>query len=911
MPTIFSKRVSSAPGWHIKSKSKVHDAVIILDKVNTAPTTSGTVYAALYQDTSNRLVYSVDGVDTIIGAAGAAATTWEALYANDATMALTSAVFTISQSAAAGILSLNKTNVGAGAVLTIANSGSGNDITGPAWSIISTGSVGILELTSGGTINAAGGALTIGLAGTATTLAGSLTVDETATITGAVTATASVTITGADGSNVLVVTAGDGVFSNGSVSIVDTDNAASLSVTNNTATTIGAAAASGVVEFASTSVTTGTLLHLELTEGTLAGGYYMRCWDVTAGAAVFSIGENGAAVIAGAATGTDALTLTLGDLSLGSGALTVVDAADAASLSVTNDTATTASVFVFAGSGAFTGSTTTSFFTITPSGLTSGTAVYLPVVAMTEGKAFQISAAGATQTTGTLLYLDTDGVLTGAGSVITIVADAATTATAIVNVSADALTTGKAMLIASTSAANTSAELLSLNHTISGATVANKSGNVASVVSSRTYTKTSGTVADDYDALSLIRTSVTTGAGGTLTSAGSVLYIQNVVTQTAGTLTDTTKGIEIVMDADGTGNGISITHSNAGAAKSLNITSSGTTSAGAVLLTANAITTGQGMLVNVNGITEGQGLSLAHTTSVITTGSVFKVSSTGVDTGTGQGTLAEFISSGATAAVIVRIAATAITNGIGLQVLSNTLTTGKLVSLAHTTGVIANGGTMLSIASTSIDTATTSGCLVNLSSTASVAGTQVLLTSSGTTTGIGASLVLAALTEGVVLNLSAASITTGYYIKALGAAGATMFTVGLNGAVTIAGSAAETDAVTITAGDITLTAGLLNLESGTATAVGNAATLNKATGEIQSSTADLASLATETLTITNSRVSATSKVYAWVSVKGTGGQVQVVNTVVGAGSFTVDVKNIHATTAMSSVYKISYCVIGK
>jgi hypothetical protein len=131
------------------------------------------------------------------------------------------------------------------------------------------------------------------------------------------------TIAGAGGANALVVSAGDVVFSDASLSITDADNAESFGVVNNTATTIGAAAATGLVQFSSTSLTTGTLLHLELTEGTLNGGHYLKAWDVTAGATVFSVGEDGATVIAGSALGTAALTLTAGDVLISSGNLTV------------------------------------------------------------------------------------------------------------------------------------------------------------------------------------------------------------------------------------------------------------------------------------------------------------------------------------------------------------------------------------------------------------------------------------------------------------------------------------------------------------------------------------------------------------------------------------------------------------
>ena len=119
------------------------------------------------------------------------------------------------------------------------------------------------------------------------------------------------------------MTVGDVTLADGSVNVIDADNAASLSVTNATASTYGAAVDNGVVQFIGDGLTTGTLLHLSVTEGTLANGFYLRAWDETGDSAVLTVGENGATVIAGSASGTDALTLTAGDITQTSGDLTL------------------------------------------------------------------------------------------------------------------------------------------------------------------------------------------------------------------------------------------------------------------------------------------------------------------------------------------------------------------------------------------------------------------------------------------------------------------------------------------------------------------------------------------------------------------------------------------------------------
>lgn len=101
----------------------------------------------------------------------------------------------------------------------------------------------------------------------------------------------------------------------------------------------------------------------------------------------------------------------------------------------------------------------------------------------------------------------------------------------------------------------------SLNHTGTGneryfslnnnqsASLAAQTSACADILYSRTNTATTGTVADDYSVLYIKRTNVQNGAGGTFTSAGSCLKLENVATQTAGTLTDTTVVLQLAQGA--------------------------------------------------------------------------------------------------------------------------------------------------------------------------------------------------------------------------------------------------------------------------------------------------------------------------------------------------------------------------
>lgn len=183
---------------------------------------------------------------------------------------------------------------------------------------------------------------------------------------------------------------------------------------------------------------------------------------------------------------------------------------------------------------------------------------------------------------GTALFIDTEST---SGSALLISATAATTAKGINMVDGNSITTGDMLRIASTSTAITLAELSRLSYQGIGDSLANKTGNFSSIITTRTDSRTSGTTVDDFDVLNLKRTSNTTGAGGTMTSAGSVLRLENSVVQTAGTLTDTAIGLEIVMDANGTGNALNI-DSNAAGANAIFVDAENDSTAAAVLITA-------------------------------------------------------------------------------------------------------------------------------------------------------------------------------------------------------------------------------------------------------------------------------------------------------------------------------------
>lgn len=251
-------------------------------------------------------------------------------------------------------------------------------------------------------------------------IAGAVNFDNSITMA----ASASLTIAGVDGSDMLVVTAGDVSVANGSVYIVDTDNAKSFSVINNSASTIGAATNTGLVELASTSLTTGTLLHLELTEGTLNGGRYLKAWDITAGAEVFSIAENGDVYIFGTAA-ANAFDIANGDVRVQDGSVTITDADNAATLDITNDTITTGNQIVIVDS--------TSITTGAVMTLNANTAAH-------DGEILELISAGDATSTPTGLSVTIASPTTGAAYGINVVMAAATTGPKGIAVTMDAIT---------------------------------------------------------------------------------------------------------------------------------------------------------------------------------------------------------------------------------------------------------------------------------------------------------------------------------------------------------------------------------------------------------------------------------------------------------------------------------------
>ncbi|MFA5346334.1 MAG: hypothetical protein WC315_08705, partial [Candidatus Omnitrophota bacterium] len=511
-------------------------------------------------------VYTGTGWVTL-GSGSGGITSWDGLYALDTSMTIDGATMTFAGTHATNDV-FKITGSGSGDLLQFTNTGSGSDIKGTSntWSVSAAGAAVLTGITGCDTIVAAAnlaldatGAGTITLGGTST---GAIT------LTRAVTATASITITGSADTDVFTITNGDVAISAGQVTITEDDTATyALNITSSGTT-------GGAMYVTANDLADGYAVIIDSDNSASFGtGGFFSCYDGTG--TVFSIARYGAVTIAGTAEGTDSLTLTKGDLKLTDGALVITagaftytagdmtmsdgslaitDADNAATFSVTNNTATSASVIALAGSGVFTGTTTASWMTITPSGLTTGTGVYAVGAGLTEGKLVHL-ATDATMTSGTILNVQCTG------------AD-------------DAVTSGMAA---------------SFDMTATGiASSVNKTGSVVSITSNRTVT-TGGTTADDFDCLSVIK--ATTRSAGTAATAGSAIYAE---VQTTGTVTETSNGIEIVMDSGGTGNALKATHSATGAV-AVAVSSASTTVSDVTLTSSGVKETTKAVLEITNG----------------------------------------------------------------------------------------------------------------------------------------------------------------------------------------------------------------------------------------------------------------------------------------------------------------------
>ena len=157
----------------------------------------------------------------------------------------------------------------------------------------------------------------------------------------------------------------------------------------------------------------------------------------------------------------------------------------------------------------------------------------------------------AETTTGTIFNLNGDKVTMGIGTLMSL----------------DLISTGKGLQIDSTSAVIAAGELLDITLTTSGSEITAKTGALADISASRTETRTTAATTDNFDVLSVTRTNIMNGTGGTLNAQGSAIYAAITQTATAGTLTDTDyliEGVETTPTTNALKNVVSLSRYVAG-----------------------------------------------------------------------------------------------------------------------------------------------------------------------------------------------------------------------------------------------------------------------------------------------------------------------------------------------------------
>lgn len=456
MPTFNGRNYTGVPGLNIR---EANGTIRFETPLSTPVTTSGE--RVLYVDSSNNLKYNNgSSVITLSGGGGSGVPSWETMFAADATFTVTpDTAFTVAgnRSTATNVVSMTNTAGASGAILAFTNATtSNNDVlgTGSTWAVTGAGNATFVGLTiTGTTITSTTGAK-------AWTL---LDNSATALVIGASGAASMMTFDTTNGTE--VVKLGNNLsMTDGNATFISSSNTVTnVLVTNNSITTFGANASSaGAVCIRSTSLTTGSLLQLQLSDTANVGGFYLTCRESVGGSNDFTIGENGVIAMAGTAS-SDSLLISLGNITLSSGSVAVTTAANSVSMTVTNNSATSASVVVLAGSGVFTGVTTASWMTLTPSGLTTGTALYLvavgattsvavvdiAVAGLTSGSALRITSGTAAFTTGGKL-IELSSTAAVAGNLLTATTTGAYTGTGMILVTAGAATTGILLSLVST-----------------------------------------------------------------------------------------------------------------------------------------------------------------------------------------------------------------------------------------------------------------------------------------------------------------------------------------------------------------------------------------------------------------------------------------------------------------------------
>ena len=310
-----------------------------LDNGNTTdPTVDGQI---TYVDGTGFRAMAETSVFTLSAAGGGgAAGTFDELYAADPELTVSGTSMVFAGTADVDVIHVTgSAAVDAGALIQIDSTGDAADIqgTGDLWNVTKAGYGTFVRTYVSGYVSTATAA-DLTLHTNDGTDSSSIVITDAANgdITFAMNGTGMVVISGTTETNpALTVSNGDVVVSDGSVAITDDDTAASLTITNTAnfiATTSGVvtivadtATAGNIIDVNGDAMTSGSVIHLDVTGATFTGEY-IDCTD--GGTSEFKVMRYGATTIKGTAAGTDAFTITAGDILLNDSDQNIVESED-------------------------------------------------------------------------------------------------------------------------------------------------------------------------------------------------------------------------------------------------------------------------------------------------------------------------------------------------------------------------------------------------------------------------------------------------------------------------------------------------------------------------------------------------------------------------------------------------------
>ena len=293
--------------------AKTHIGILELDRETTLPNLRSTKGGVGFEGTT--LKYWNGTAWAAVSSTGGIST-WDELYDLDKSMTIdsTSMTFALTHATNDGVTFTGGSG-SAGDVIQITNAGTGSDISGTSatWSVSKAGALDAVSVTGDTVVAGSGGAAGVFASsgnydvtlktGNSTSSQLNITDGANGDATFTINGTGKVEIAGTTETNVgFQVTNGDVAIADGSLTLTDDDNAASVVITNATVTT------ANVFTLTADAATSGSILYIDNGGASLTSGFFINCVDDTV--SDFSVGADGATVITGAVASSIGLTVT-------------------------------------------------------------------------------------------------------------------------------------------------------------------------------------------------------------------------------------------------------------------------------------------------------------------------------------------------------------------------------------------------------------------------------------------------------------------------------------------------------------------------------------------------------------------------------------------------------------------------